>query len=193
MNNKYKIKTKCILFQILILAFGIAVFYECRSMHELKNLQKCDFVFINVSDFEYAGVRFNGIQSINDIEEENLTRIIVAVTSRTSKISFNINMKITNRTTSNVSVNGMKWGLFLDDEQSLEGNLPQPFAIKPKSSAMVTLRANIIPSIRGNADPLQQIFRLYQNIMGISNDNLALKIKPIVNKTELPYITLKLN
>ena len=184
--------TKRVLFQGVVLALLLAFFCGCKSMRELKNMKKCDFAFASVSDFEYAGVKFNDIRSINDIGAENVTRIIAAATSRTTKISFNINVKVTNQTVSKASVNGMKWALFLDDEQLLEGDMPQSFAVEPKSSATMTLRANITPSIRGKAATLQQIFRLYQNIMGFGDGNLTLKIKPVVNKSELPYITLKL-
>jgi hypothetical protein len=170
----------------------IAVFCGCRSVQELKNLQKCEFEFLTISDFEYAGVRFNNIRSIDDIGAENLTRILAAAASKTAKISFNINLKVSNQTASRASVDGMKWALFLDDEPLLEGDMPQPFAVEPKKSAVMALRANITPTLRGKAAPLQQIFRLYQNIMGFGDGNLTLKIKPIVNKTELPSITLKL-
>ena len=185
-------RTQHILFQVVVLALVVAVFCGCGSVRELKNMQKCDFAFASVSDFEYAGVKFNDIRSINDIGVENVTRIIAAATSRTAKVSFNINIKVTNQTASKASVNGMKWTLLLDDEQLLEGDMPHPFAVEPKSSATMALRASLTPSIRGKAAPLQQIFRLYQNIMGFGDENLTLKIKPIVNKTELPYITLKL-
>ncbi|MCL2132256.1 MAG: hypothetical protein FWH36_07390 [Lentimicrobiaceae bacterium] len=188
-------KVKHIVFQIVAINLLLVFFCGCKSVSELKNLQKCDFEFVNVSDFEYAGVKFSNIQLLNDIGAENVTRIIAAATSKTAKASFNINVKVSNQAASRASVDGMKWALFLDDEQLLEGDLPQPFAVEPQSSAVMALRANIIPSVRGKAAPLQQIFRLYQNIMGFGDgeqSNLTLKIKPIVNKTELPYITLKL-
>ena len=189
-------KRPSLLFQAVALVFSLLFFCGCTSSRELKNLQKCDFAFVNVSDFEYAGVRFNDIRSINDIGAENVTRIIAAAVSQKSKTSFNINVRVTNPTASRASVDGMNWILFMDDEQLLAGNLPQPFAVEPHSSAIMALRASLVPSIRGKAAPLQQIFRFYLNIMGFDTDassNLTLKIKPIINKTELPSISLKLN
>ena len=187
---------KRILLNTLMIAFVTIVFCKCKQMQELKNLQKCDFEFVGISDFEYAGVKFNNIRSVNDIGAENVTRIIAATTSKSASISFIVNVKVTNQSSSWASVNGMKWMLYMEEEKLLDGNLSSPFSVEPHCSGIMLLRANITPTIRGKAAPLQQIFRVYQNIMGFSENepaNLTLKIKPFVNKTELPYITLKLN
>jgi len=189
-------RIKRILLQTLGVAWIIVLFCGCKAMQELKNLQKCSFEFHSISDFEYGGVKFNNIRSINDIGAENVTRIIAAATSKTAKVSFTVNVKVTNQSNSWASVSGMKWTLYMDENKLLDGDMRTPFSVEPHCSAIMMLRANITPSIRGKAAPLQQIFRLYQQIMGFGENepaNLTLKIKPIVNKTELPYITLRLN
>ena len=189
-------KMKHILWHSLTIICMIVLFCGCKSMRELKNLQRCDFEFASISDFEYAGVKFNSIRSINDIEVENVTRILAAATSKTCAISFNVNVKVTNQSASWASLNAMKWTLYADGDKLLDGELFTPFSVEPHCSGIMMLRASMVPSIRGKAAPLQQIFRIYQNIMGFNADepsNLTLKIKPTVNKTELPYITLKLN
>ena len=187
---------KHIVFQTVAIVCIATLFCGCKSMKEFKNLQQCDFEFVNVSDFEYAGVKFGNIRTANDISLENITKIIAATTSKTAQLSFNVNVKVSNQSNSWASVNGMKWILYMDDTKMLEGDMATPFSVEPHCSGIMMLRANITPSIRGKAAPLQQIFRYYQNIMGIGDSDapvLSLKIKPIVNKTELPYITLKLN
>lgn len=189
-------KTKSILFHVLTIVSVVVLCCGCKPMQELKNMQRCEFEFSSVSDFEYAGVKFGNIQSVNDITLENVTRILAATASKTAKVSFNINVKVTNQTNSYASVDGMNWILYLEDSKLLEGDMPTPFSVEPHCSAIMMLRANITPSLRGRAAPLQQIFKVYQNIMGFNEGepaNLLLKIKPIVNKTELPYIILKLN
>ena len=180
----------------LLVSVSLTVFLSgCKSVQELKNLQKCDFEFVNVDKFEYAGVHFSDIRSVNDIKAEDVIRIVAATASQTAKVSFNINVKVVNRSKSRASINGMKWILYLEDQQLLEGDMSARFSVEPHSSNVMTLRASITPSLRGKSAPLQQIFRLYQSIMGFGKDtpSLTLKIKPTVNKTELPYITLRLN
>jgi len=186
---------KRVLINILVF-FSVTVFLcGCKPVRELKNMQKCDFEFVSVSDFEYAGVHFNEIRSIDDIGLENITKIIAATASQTAKVSFNINIKVLNKSNSRASINGAKWILYMEDQQLLEGNMSNHFSVEPHNSNVMMLRASILPSLRGRAAPLQQIFRLYQSIMGLGEDSppLTLKIKPILNKTELPYMVLKLN
>jgi len=194
--NNYRMKIKRILFHTLMMALGFVLFCNCKSMQELKNLQKCEFEFINVSDFEYAGVQFNNIRSINDITPKNVNQIIAATASKTTKISFTINVKVSNQSDSWATVNGMKWILYRNGSKLLGGDLSTPFSIEPHCSGIIMLRSSITPSLRGKTAPLQQIFKYYQNIIGLNDGelpNLNLKIKPVVDKTVLPYITLKLN
>ena len=187
---------KRILLQTLVVIGVVALFCGANSKRGLKNMQKCDFEFIGISDFEYAGVKFNNFQSINDIGSGDATQIIAATTSKTAKISFVVNVKVSNPSSSWAAMNGMKWTLYLGGDKLLDGDMTTSFSVEPHCSAVMMLPANITPTIRGKAAPLQQIFRIYQSIVGGNEDekaDLTLKIKPILDKTELPYITLKLN
>jgi hypothetical protein len=186
-------KVKSVLFHGVVLA--VVLCCGCKSARELRNLGRCEFAFLNVSDVEYAGVRFNDIQSVNDIGVENVTRILAAAVSQKAVMSFNINVKVTNPTASRASVEGMTWKLFMDSNEMLNGTLPAPFAVDAQQSVTMSLRANLTPIVRGKAAPLQQIYRYYQLVTGMGDrqEDLTLKIKPIVNKIEMPYITLKLN
>jgi hypothetical protein len=182
--------------QTLVIIGIVVLFCGANSKRGFKNIQKCDFEFVGVSDFEYAGVKFDNFQSINDIYPEDATRIIAATTSKTAKISFVVNVKVSNPSSSWAAMNAMKWTLYLNGDKLLDGDMTTPFSVEPHCSGVMMLQANITPTIRGKAAPLQQIFRIYQSIMLGNEDekaNLTLKIKPILNKTELPYILLKLN
>jgi len=188
-------RIKHTLFRIITVVWTIALCCSCKSVRELRAMQKCDFSFVGISDFEYAGVQFNKIQSVEDIGIEDITRIIAAAASKSTNASFNINVKVVNQSNSLAAVNGMKWILYMEDDKLLEGDLSTPFSVEPQGSAVMSLRANIVPSTRGRAAPLQQIFRLYQNITGFGNGdapNLTLKVKPTVNKIELPFFTMKI-
>ena len=196
MNTNYRKNVKHILFYTATVAVGVVLFCGCKPLRDVKTLQACEFEFVSVADFEYAGVQFGNIRSINDIGAEQATRITAAATAKTDKISFTVTVKITNQSASWMSVDGMKWILYRDDRKLLDGNLPTPFFIEPYCSAEMLLPANRTPSLRGKTAPLQQIFNYYRHIMGSGEGDpphLTLKIKSLVNKTELPYIILKLN
>ena len=188
-------RIKHILFHVITVVLSVVLCGGCKSVRELKTMQKCDFSFVSVSDFEYAGVQFNNIKSMDDVGVENIARIIAAAASKKANASFNVNVKVVNQSNSWAAVNGMKWILYMEDDKLLEGDLSTPFSVEPHCSAVMSLRANIVPSMRGRAAPLQQIFRLYQNITGFGNGetpNLTLKVKPTVNKIELPFFTMKI-
>jgi hypothetical protein len=173
-----------------ILLVVIASFCGCDTV----NMLNCSFEKRNVDNFSFAGIGFDKINSISDINilTDGAT-ILSALSKGTAPITFNLNVEGKNPNKSVAAIEQMDWKVLVDEAEFL-GSITEKFSIPAEGTSILPIEIGFdaMSFIDGNTP--ESIFNLYQNITGKNaskESNASLKIKPTINGFEFPnYITL---
>lgn len=139
------------LFFITVIFAFILSGIRCSVYESMTNLSRLQFKVGNVNGFQINGVSISNKSKLNDFNPLDIINISVAFANGTLPASFvlNVDAKNPNDGTggypkSDATLQGFKWRLFLDDKETISGDIDNPVTI-PGTGDVTTipLRINI--------------------------------------------------
>jgi len=182
---------------VVFFAFIIttASFVACGILLNAKRLSQCSFVLSDVKNFSLASIKLDNISNIKQIGSADMLKILAALASKNINFSFDAIIKASNPHQKSVSLDRLDYIILLEENQLATGSLNEKFIIPAKSSDFVSVKVNINVLETIKKATIEDIFTLYQNIIGKNAQNtslLSVKLKPTINQYTFPsYITIK--
>jgi hypothetical protein len=139
------------LFFITVIFAFILSGIRCSVYESMTNLSRLQFKVGNVNGFQINGVSISNKSKLNDFNPLDILNISTAFAKGTLPASFvlNVDAKNPNDGTggypkSDATLQGFKWRLFLDDKETISGDIDNPVTI-PGTGDVTTipLRINI--------------------------------------------------
>ncbi|HEX9252537.1 MAG TPA: hypothetical protein VF870_09860 [Ignavibacteriaceae bacterium] len=139
------------LFFITVIFAFILSGIRCSVYESMTNLSRLQFKVGNVNGFQINGVSISNKSKLNDFNPLDIINISAAFAKGTLPASFvlNVDAKNPNDGTggypkSDATLQGFKWRLFLDDKETISGDIDNPVTI-PGTGDVTTipLRINI--------------------------------------------------
>ena len=138
-------------FALTILLSFIISGIQCSVYETLTNLSRLQFKVGAVNGFQISGIPFSGKSKLADFNPLDLLKISSAFAQGSLPASFilNVDAKNPNDGTggykkTDATLQNFKWRLFLDDKETISGDLDQPVSV-PGTGDVTTipLRINI--------------------------------------------------
>ena len=178
--------------KISVLLLFSVTFCGCEDVEGLINMLNCKFEVQDVENFTFAGIRFDQLNSPNDISETDMAIINEAINEENAVIKFTLNIVGTNPNDVTASVEKLQWKVAVDSLDIAEGIVTDRFTIPAQNSDTLSLLVNTNITDIYKENVVEHVFNLYQDIANGRTSVVTIKIKPTINKTEFPdYITLQ--
>lgn len=139
------------IFKSILILSVLLFFYQCSVYETMTNLSRLKFKVGTVSDFKLSGVSFSNKSQLNDFNPIELLKVSSDFASGTLPASFVLNVEAKNPNDgtggyqrTDATIQNFKWRLFLDDKETISGDLDQPVTV-PGTGEITTipLRVNI--------------------------------------------------
>lgn len=162
----------------------------------VANLANCDFALKNVSNVSVAGVNVKNLSKGN-LSATDVVKLVAAYQSKQVPLSMDVNVDITNPTTTQAAMTAMDWILAIDGSDMANGVSNKSYTIKPSTTTTVPLGVN---TDLGNLFSKQGVEALKNFASSFTNEGISskvgLRVKPsiAVGSTLVPfpnYITLE--
>lgn len=151
-----------------------------KQIREAKEFARCEFHIRSISQVYLAGVKIDGIKSVNDLGLKKATKILTAATTGSLPLTFNVNVVCHNPNDAEAGINQLEWILLVDRQEWLKGKLDRAVYIAPDSTAEfpVSVSADLQQSMRGKSK--EALLNLAFNLSGENQkaSDIVLKIKP---------------
>lgn len=140
-----KFFTLAILFTIVI--SGI----QCSVYESLTNLSRLQFKVGNVNGFEISGIQVSSKSKLSDFSAIDLLKLTSSFAQGSLPASFTLNVDAKNPNDgtggykkSDATLQNFKWRLFLDDQETISGDIAQPLVIPGTGEATaIPLKINL--------------------------------------------------
>jgi len=160
----YNLKKQNRPFAAIFLFFlvSISVLSGCKEIQkavtQTQALTNCEYKIANVSNTALAGVPFQNVKSLRDLNLMNAAALGSAYLNKNMPLSFNLNVAIKNPSAQEAAFSGMDWILLIDGKEYLNGAVNQRLSISPNG---------------GSASlPMNISLNLFQVLSGKSKDNI---------------------
>jgi hypothetical protein len=113
----------------------------CTALEQLAALRTVTFAFAGVSDVRLAGIRLGAGSSYSSLGIADAARLGAAVVAQEVPLEFIAHVGATNPPENKVTARMLKlgWTLFIENRQTLAGQLNDPVAIAPGQTSDVPL------------------------------------------------------
>ncbi len=171
---------------------------SCSVYETFINLSRLKFKLGNVSNFSLSGVDLTDKKKIEDFSSLEFLKISSSFASGKLPVSFILNVEAKNPNDgtggykrTDASIKNFPWRLFIDDKETISGNINSPVTIPGSGEAVeisFSIGMDIIPFFKERG--YESILNLALNIGGYSGSTskLILFAKPTVT-TSLGDIT----
>lgn len=155
----------------------------------VANLANCEFNLKNVSNVSVAGVNVKNLTQGN-LSATDVVKLVAAYQSKQVPLSMDVNVDITNPTTTQAAMTALDWILAIDGTDMASGVNSKSYTIKPSTTTTVPLGVNTdladLFSKKG-LDALKNFASSFTN-EGISS-KVGLRVKPSlsVGSTQVPF------
>lgn len=147
----------------------------------VANLANCDFSLKNVSNVSVAGVNVKNLSQGN-LTATDVVKLVAAYQSKKVPLAMDVNVDITNPTTTKAAMTALDWILSIDNTDMANGVNTQSYTIKPSATTTVPLGVNAeladLFSKKG-VEALKTFASSFTN-EGISS-NVGLRVKPSIS------------
>lgn len=147
----------------------------------VANLANCDFSLKNVSNVSVAGVNVKNLTQGN-LTATDVVKLVAAYQSKKVPLAMNVNVDVTNPTTTKAAMTALDWILSIDGTDMANGVNSNSYTIKPSATTTVPLGVNAeladLFSKKG-AEALKNFASSFTN-EGISS-KVGLRVKPSIS------------
>lgn len=129
----------------LLLICILPLFSHCATLKEVAALRRVDFSLRNLSDLQLAGVSLNKYKSYQDIGLIDAGRLGLALASNELPLTFIVHVNAENPADNKVTARmvGLAWTLFLQDKETISGNIDQNIVLPPGQPQDVPVAVNL--------------------------------------------------
>ena len=107
----------------------------------VANLMNCDFSLKNVSNVSVAGVNVKNLTQGN-LTAGDVVKLVAAYQSKKVPLAMDVNVNITNPTTTKAAMTALDWILSIDNTDMANGVNSKSYTIKPNGTTTVPLGVN---------------------------------------------------
>lgn len=173
---------------LLKLFIGLAVVSmmatSCSVLNQLMgvaNLVNCSYNLKDVQNVYVAGVNVKDVTNGN-ISATDVLKLSAALLQKNVPLTMDVNVNVTNPTTSSAALTTMDWICEIDGKQFANGTSNKTYTINPNATTTVPLAVSTdIYSMfsKDGINALKNFVGSFQN--DGTNSKVAIKIKPSVN------------
>lgn len=124
---------------------------QCSVYETLTNVSRLKFKVGTVNGFELNGISFSGKSKLADFNALDAIKLTAAFTQGSLPASFILNVEAKNPNDgtggyrkSDATIQNFKWRLFLDDKETISGELDEPLTIPGTGEiSTIPLKINI--------------------------------------------------
>jgi hypothetical protein len=169
---------------VVALALLALVGPGCTALQQLAALRTVTFAFSHVSDVRVAGIRLDQGPSYSSLGVADVARLTAAVLAKEVPLEMVAHVNATNPAENKVAASMVRlgWKLFIEDRQSLAGELADPISIAPGQTADVplTLRLDLAKLGSGGAKDLYDMALAIAG-QGTIKKDLRLELSPTID------------
>lgn len=140
-------KNKFLALIIIVSLFTI----QCSVYQTLTNISRLQFKVGTVNGFELNGISFSNKSKLSDFNAVDLLKLTSAFAGGSLPASFVLNVEAKNPNNgtggykrTDATLQNFKWRLFLDDKETISGDIDQPITVPGTGEiTVVPLRINI--------------------------------------------------
>lgn len=162
----------------------------------VANLANCEFNLKNVTNVSVAGVNVKNLTQGN-LTATDVVKLVAAYQSKKVPLAMDVNVDITNPTTTKAAMTALDWILAIDGTDMASGVNTQSYTIKPSATTTVPLGVNAELADLFSSKGVEALKNFASSFTseGISS-KVGLRVKPSINvgTTQVPfpnYITLE--
>ena len=147
----------------------------------VANLANCDFSLKNVSNVSVAGVNVKNLTQGN-LTATDVVKLVAAYQSKKVPLAMNVNVDVTNPTTTKAAMTALDWILSIDGTDMANGVNSNSYTIKPSATTTVPLGVNAELAdlfSKKSVDALKNFAASFNN-EGISS-KVGLRVKPSIS------------
>lgn len=147
----------------------------------VANLVNCDFSLKNVSNVSVAGVNVKNLTQGN-LTAADVLKLVAAYQSKQVPLAMDVNVDITNPTTTQAAMSALDWILAIDGTDMASGVNTKSYTIKPSTTTTVPLGVNTDLAdlfSKSGLDALKNFASSFTS-EGISS-KVGLRVKPSMN------------
>lgn len=141
---------KKIKFFALIIATSLFTI-QCSVYQTLTNISRLQFKVGTVNGFELNGISFSNKSKLSDFNAVDLLKLTSAFAGGSLPASFVLNVEAKNPNDgtggykrTDATLQNFKWRLFLDDKETISGDIDQPITVPGTGEiTVIPLRINI--------------------------------------------------
>lgn len=139
-------------FIVLVMLITLAISgIQCSVYETITNLSRLEFKVGTVSGFEISGVQLSGKSKLGDFSAIDLLKLSSSFAGGSLPASFVLNVDAKNPNDgedgykkTDATIQNLKWRLFLDDKETITGDLDQPVTVPGTGEVtVIPLRINI--------------------------------------------------
>lgn len=160
-----------------------------NQFSSVANLANCDFSLKNVSNVSVAGVNVKNLTQGN-LTASDVVKLVAAYQSKKVPLTMNVNIDVSNPTTTEAAMTAMDWILAIDGTDMANGNNTCSYTIKPSATTTVPLGVN---TDLGELFSSKSVEALKTFASSFSNEGISskvgLRIKPSISvgTTQVPF------
>ena len=160
-----------------------------NQFSSVANLANCEFALKNVDNVSVAGVNVKNLTK-GKLSATDVVRLVAAYQSKQVPLSMNVNVDITNPTTTQAAMTAMDWILAIDGTDMANGVNSKSYTIKPSTTTTVPLGVN---TDLGNLFSKEGVESLKNFASSFTNEGISskvgLRVKPSISvgTTQVPF------
>jgi hypothetical protein len=162
----------------------LPLFSHCATLKEVAALRRVDFSLNNLSDLQLAGISLNKFKSYQDIGLIDAGRLGLALASNELPLTFIVHVRAENPADNTVPARlvGLAWTLFLQDKETVSGNIAQNIVLPPgePQDVPVTVNLNMLTFFDGG---IRDMVDMALSLSGQRDapKNIRLQVTPTIN------------
>ena len=147
----------------------------------VANLVNCDFSLKNVTNVNVAGVNVKNL-SQGKLTAADVLKLVAAYQSKQVPLTMDVNVDITNPTTTKAAMTALDWILSIDNTDMATGVNSKNYTIKPSTTTTVPLGVNAELAELFSKKGLEALKTFASSFTseGISS-NVGLRVKPSIS------------
>ena len=147
----------------------------------VANLVNCDFSLKNVTNVNVAGVNVKNL-SQGKLTAADVLKLVAAYQSKQVPLTMDVNVDITNPTTTKAAMTALDWILSIDNTDMATGVNSKSYTIKPSTTTTVPLDVNAELAELFSKKGLEALKTFASSFTseGISS-NVGLRVKPSIS------------
>ena len=155
----------------------------------VANLANCDFSLKNVSNVSVAGVNVKNLTQGN-LTATDVVKLVAAYQSKKVPLAMNVNVDVTNPTTTKAAMTALDWILSIDGTDMANGVNSNSYTIKPSATTTVPLGVNAELADLFSKKGVEALKNFASSFTseGISS-KVGLRVKPSISvgTTQVPF------